>query len=160
MASSDETIASLARLEALAKVESTVQNVVEGAPAQAEDADTDFRNHGCRLGYSSLLAVKSADEAQSLLAHIFTVALTRNPLKEIGGMLFYDETTNAVVQVLEGPAVAVRDLFQKIENDARHTSVKLLWDLDVTSRKRHRSNTPLERAPRPTVRSCVPVVRR
>eukprot|EP00966_Prymnesium_polylepis_P053364 1234132-Prymnesium_polylepis.1 len=142
--SSEETVASLARLEALAAVEA--RNDTEpaqghtGAPAQAEDADTEFRKHGCRLGYSSVLAVKSVDEAQSLLAHIFTVALTLNPLKEIGGMLFYDENTNAIVQVLEGPAVAVRDLYQKIAADTRHTSVKLLWDLDVTSRKRRLSN--------------------
>jgi len=129
-ATSAATVASVARLEALANVEA--QNAGVQAP---ESTDEEFSKHGCRLGYSSVLAVKSREEAQSLLASIFTVALMRNPLKEIGGMLFYDEQTNAIVQVLEGPAVAVRELFyEKIASDTRHTAVKVLWDLDVSGR--------------------------
>jgi len=98
--------------------------------------DAEFQKHGCRLSYSSVLAAHSHEEAQTLLAQIFTIALLRNPEKEIGGMLFYDEKTNAIVQVLEGPAPAVRDLFyKKIEGDSRHTAVKVLWDVDVEARR-------------------------
>lgn len=126
-ATSAATIASVARLEAMASLAAHNEEI---------SSDEDFLNQGCRLGYSSVLTSKTDDEAQALLAHIFTVALTRNPEKEIGGMLFYDEQTNALVQVLEGPALAVRELFyQKIQGDPRHTSVKVLWDLDVEQRR-------------------------
>ena len=128
-ATSQATVASLARLEALANVAAQNNEVTDVS-------DEDVLSSGCRLGYSSVLAVKTRDEAQALLASVFTVALLRNPEKEIGGMLFYDEQTNAIVQVLEGPAAAVRDLFyQKIKADPRHTSVKVLWDIDVTQRR-------------------------
>ena len=127
-ATSVETVASVARLEALANLEAQNNPQV----AQTEE----FAKHGCRLAYSSVLAVKTRQEAQTLLAHIFTIALTRNPAKEIGGMLFYDEKTNGVVQVLEGPATHVRDLFyQAIMKDTRHTAVKVLWDIDVEQRR-------------------------
>jgi len=129
-ANSATTVASVARLEALANVEA------QNNPELAEKPDDEFGKHGCRLAYSSVLAVQSKEQAQSLLAQIFTVALIRNPTKQIGGMLFYDEQTNAIVQVLEGPSAAVRDLFYKqIQPDRRHTAVQLLWDLDVTSRR-------------------------
>ena len=127
-ARSVETVASVARLEALANLEA--QNNPEVAKTE------EFAKHGCRLAYSSVLAVKTREEAQNLLAHIFTIALTCNPSKEIGGMLFYDEKTNGIVQVLEGPATHVRDLFyQKIMKDSRHTAVKVLWDIDVEARR-------------------------
>lgn len=51
-------------------------------------------------------------------------------------MLFYDEKTSALVQVLEGPATAVRTLYhQKIKLDPRHTSVHMLWDIAIESRQ-------------------------
>jgi hypothetical protein len=127
-------VASLARLEAMANVEA--QNDTEGSQAEGRHDNEEVLENGCRLGYSSVMVVNSRAEAQALLANIFTLALMRNPLKEIGGMLFYDEETHAIVQVLEGPAIAVRELFhEKIAKDSRHTSVKVLWDLDVESRR-------------------------
>ena len=131
-ARSDGTIASVARLEALANVAAQ-----GGQEADGEHADEELINGpGCRIGYSSVLVVKNRTEATELLAHIFTTALTRNPLKEIGGMLYYDEKTDAIVQVLEGPATAVRDLFYRvILKDNRHTSVKVLWDIDTETRR-------------------------
>jgi len=129
-ATGKDTTASVARLEALANVEA------QNNPEIDRKVEAFLTGGGCRLAYSSVLAVKRREDAQSLLAHIFTVALTRNPPKKIGGMLFYDEKTNAIVQVLEGPALEVRDLFyQKIMPDRRHTAIKVLWDIDVTHRR-------------------------
>lgn len=128
-ATSDVTVASLARLEALANVGS-VEN------AKMNKADLEKIADGCRLAYSSVLHVKSAAEAQDLLALVFTQALNNNPKQGIGGILFYDEQSAALVQVLEGPSSAVRTLYhEKIKLDPRHTSVKLLWDQAAESRQ-------------------------
>lgn len=123
-------MASIARLEAQANVEA--QNNPE---VERDRDDAEFAEHGCRLAYSSYLAVSNREEAKQLLAAIFTTALLRNPAKAIGGMLFYDEATSCIVQVLEGPAQVTRELFSKIEVDPRHTSVKKLWDIDVETRR-------------------------
>jgi hypothetical protein len=119
-ATSEKTVARLARLEAMAKVESTGAHVDEESVQHASNTI----NNGVRLAYSSVLAVKTREEARKLLAFIFTQALTKNPAKQIGGILFYDEETHAVVQVLEGPASNVRKLYNTISPDSRHTSVK------------------------------------
>jgi len=129
-ANSEESVASIARLEAQANVEA--QNNPE---VERDRDDAEFAEHGCRLAYSSYLAVSNREEAKQLLAAIFTTALLRNPAKAIGGMLFYDEATSCIVQVLEGPAQVTRELFSKIEVDPRHTSVKKLWDIDVETRR-------------------------
>jgi len=122
-----ETIASRARLEALAKL--PISGDTDSNPGVAIQ-------DGCRIAYSSVLASETREEAQALLARIFTQALTQNPRAEIGGMLFYDEKTSALVQVLEGPATAVRTLYhQKIKLDPRHTSVHMLWDIAIESRQ-------------------------
>ena len=126
----DARLSSLARLEALANVEQHKTSAeAESAPEGVALTD------GCRIAYSSVLVAKSPEEAQALLARIFTQALTNNPRLEVGGVLFYDETTSALVQVLEGPASAVHTLFhEKIKPDPRHDSVKLLWDTQIDAR--------------------------
>lgn len=70
-----ETIASRARLEALANL--PFSGDTDSNPGVAiED--------GCRIAYSSVLASETREEAQALLARIFTQALTQNPRAEIG----------------------------------------------------------------------------
>ena len=62
--------------------------------------------------------------------------MIKNPERQVGGILFYDEQTNALVQVLEGPAFAVRSLFyQRIMRDRRHTNVRRLLDIEVSMRR-------------------------
>lgn len=130
-AASANTIASVARLEAVANVEAKKNASAD----QAADGNEQLVDH-CRIAYSSVLNVTSAREAQELLARVFTQALTNNPRQGIGGILFYDEQTSALVQVLEGPSSAVRALFhEKIKLDPRHTSVKLLWDVAAETRQ-------------------------
>lgn len=129
---SAQTVASVARLEALANLEAEKNAAADKSGGEDAQKLTD----GCRLAYSSILAVESAMEAQKLLASVFTHALTNNPKLHIGGILFYDEKTTALVQVLEGPAEAVRTLYhQKIKMDMRHTSAKLLWDQPAEARQ-------------------------
>jgi len=126
---SEATIAARARLEAVATVEALGSQPSSDVPAAAASLQD-----GCRLAYSSVLIAGSRKEAQTLLSHVFTIALSRNPPKQIGGCLFYDEPTSAIVQVLEGPSSAVRALYDEIRADPRHTSVRTLWDHDVESR--------------------------
>ncbi len=58
------------------------------------------------------------------LKEILAVARKNNPLLGIGGsMCFLD---GVYLQLLEGEAVAVDALYQKIEKDPRHTDVKML----------------------------------
>ena len=45
-------------------------------------------------------------------------------------------STNAIVQVLEGPVFAIRALYhQRIARDTRHTNVKKLFDIDINERQ-------------------------
>lgn len=126
------TVASVARLEAVAAVDAKHH----ADNPQAADGANDLVD-GCRLAYSSVLVAPTRKDAQALLAHIFTQALTNNPAKSIGGILFYDEATSALVQVLEGPAASTRALFQVIKADPRHTSVKLLWDAPAAGARQY-----------------------
>ena len=127
---SQATIATLARLEALASLEAQ-----SGDSTAAAAEDSAPLEDGCRLAYSSVLIASSREEAQALLARIFTEALTKNPPKEIGGCMFFDEQSSAIVQVLEGPAAPVQALYHKIKEDTRHTSIKHLWEHQISSRQ-------------------------
>ena len=129
-ADSAKTVASLARLEALASVE----KIGEVVPFNSAEASLGPLNDGIRLAYSSVLIRQTREEAQALLAKIFTEALTKNPRRKIGGCMFYDEATSAIVQVLEGPSETVRPLYEKIQADPRHNTIKLLWERPATAR--------------------------
>ena len=120
------TTSAVSRLEQLASsLQKDALTESTGAPLQA----------GCRLAYSSVLSAKSHEDAQKVIASIITHGITSNPKIEVGGKLFYSEKTGALVQVIEGPSAAVRTLYHdKIKADSRHTSVKLLWDMEVKNR--------------------------
>ena len=64
-------------------------------------------------------ATRPLSEAQ--LQDILAAARSRNAHHQITGLLLYNN--GCLVQVLEGPAAAVRALFTYIERDARHTHV-------------------------------------
>ena len=137
-ATSEMAIAAQARLEALASVSSTDPE----RDAQPEEASADgddvlaYRMRLRRLCYSSVLTAHTPEGAKVVLTRIFMQALLNNPKKQIGGILFYDEQTGAIVQVIEGPAHHVRTLFHgRILRDPRHTSVRKLWDIDVQTRR-------------------------
>ena len=125
--SEDTTTAALARLEAIATLE---------ASKISDDVQIALTD-GWSVAYSSTLAVATIAEAQSTLAKIFTQALAKTPPRQIGGCLFYDEQSCAVVQVLEGPAAEVKSLYQTIQADPRHTSIKTLWERPINTRHYH-----------------------
>ena len=58
------------------------------------------------------------------MAAIENIAKSRNALRDVTGFLYYDD--QAFVQVLEGPAEAVDEIFAKIDTDPRHQDVRVL----------------------------------
>lgn len=56
-----------------------------------------------------------------------------NQTRDITGMLLYDE--GDFLQILEGPAEAVMDLFTRIERDPGHSNVRLVSQENVTARE-------------------------
>ena len=85
-----------------------------------------------QLIYTSELSVP-IHKLESELRRIIEVAERKNPQAGITGCLMV--SGSRVVQFLEGPPVAVDDLYQKIERDQRHTSVVLLYRDDAMSDK-------------------------
>jgi len=70
--------------------------------------------------YLQLIYVSSASHllAEQELLQILNEARDNNAQQDITGMLVYSDGT--FIQVLEGPAQAVENLFLKIQNDPRH----------------------------------------
>ena len=133
-ATSDLTIAAGARLEALASVSSDPDEQPEESATEGDMLV--YRMRLRRLCYSSVLTAVTPEGAKAILTKIFMHALINNPKKQIGGILFYDEQTGAIVQVIEGPFHHVRTLFYgRILRDPRHTKVRKLWDIDVHVRR-------------------------
>ena len=86
-----------------------------------------------RLTYASVLETNcEVGEAHfrsshaELVAKIVISSLKNNPSRGLGGMLFFDSRTHAIVQVLEGPELAVRALWQTILADRRHKGCAIL----------------------------------
>ncbi len=73
-----------------------------------------------QLAYQSVL---KSEIDETVVAEILQYANRRNPTLDITGMLVYHQ--RRFVQLLEGPATNVRALYTRIEQDARHHSVRL-----------------------------------
>lgn len=67
------------------------------------------------------------------LEDILKVARQKNGLKDLSGMLLYDH--EAFLQVIEGDAQALSDLFLGICQDARHQRIKLLEFRELAQRQ-------------------------
>jgi len=83
------------------------------------------KDHLIRVQYSSLLLATNSAEAQKLISKILECAVAHNHRMCIGGLLCFHPKTLRVTQILEGPAAAVLDLFDKITIDPRHRDVVL-----------------------------------
>ncbi|KAL1503430.1 hypothetical protein AB1Y20_011918 [Prymnesium parvum] len=81
--------------------------------------------HLIRLQYASTLAAADAAEARALLSQILSQSTRNNPPRRIHGLLCFHPASLQVVQLLEGPAPAVRALFTAILADARHVDCRL-----------------------------------
>mmetsp|Transcript_74764 Transcript_74764/g.124686 ORF Transcript_74764/g.124686 Transcript_74764/m.124686 type:complete len:142 (+) Transcript_74764:55-480(+) len=88
-----------------------------------------------RLTYSSRLVAQDCQEAFELIRKITDHANTKNVELHIGGELIFNEDTFEIVQVLEGNAVTVNDLFALITRDDRHTTVIVTEETAVASRE-------------------------
>ena len=81
--------------------------------------------HLIRLQYSSKLVASSAEEGRQIISQVLNASVKNNSQRHIGGLLCFNPLTMTVVQLLEGPAPAVRDLFATIMVDPRHTGCQL-----------------------------------
>ena len=72
---------------------------------------------------------EKTDSSDSSLTKIFDVSEKNNPEKGISGCLLIG--SNSYLQFLEGPSLAVEELYSKIKTDSRHTNVKKLHDRRV-----------------------------
>ena len=79
-----------------------------------------------RLMYSS---VSAPELTQQALNQIFEVATRNNQRDQITGALIANGRLN--IQYLEGPALAVRALWARIQADTRHHSIVQLYELEL-----------------------------
>ncbi len=66
------------------------------------------------------------------LTNIFDTSQQNNPEKGITGCLLIG--SNSYLQFLEGPSLAVQELYTKIQTDSRHKNVKKLHDQSIEER--------------------------
>ena len=82
-----------------------------------------------QLIYASAATVPFSDrDLQELLAD----ARTTNESLGLSGMLLFDD--GSFLQVLEGERDAVLSLFEKIQEDSRHTNVRILLQKEIDER--------------------------
>ena len=72
---------------------------------------------------------EKTDSSDSSLTKIFDISEKNNPEKGISGCLLIG--SNSYLQFLEGPSLAVEELYSKIKVDSRHKNVKKLHDQSV-----------------------------
>jgi hypothetical protein len=82
------------------------------------------------LAYASLSNVPASSPEMLELAR---TCLARNPAIGVTGALYFDGLQ--FYQVIEGEETAVRDLFDRIEQDPRHSAVQTLWDGPIPHRR-------------------------
>lgn len=79
--------------------------------------------------YSSETPVPlSTDEVRALLEH----ARRKNTEWNVTGLLCYDH--KQFLQIIEGETDVIMDLFHTIQNDPRHTNIRILHEGDITDR--------------------------
>ena len=102
--------------------------VLNGLESRSEEKDL------LQLTYLSQLVAPSVPAAYQHIQDILAVAIVKNPTMKIGGSLFFNPRTLQVLQALEGPQSAVQALYDKIAEDARHTSCTVISKLSVPTR--------------------------
>lgn len=79
--------------------------------------------------YSSETPVPlTSEDVRSLLEH----ARKKNAEWNVTGLLCYDH--KQFLQIIEGETDVIMDLFHSIQNDPRHTNVRILHEGDITTR--------------------------
>ena len=72
---------------------------------------------------------EKTDFSDNSLTNIFDTSEKNNPEKGITGCLLIG--SNSYLQFLEGPSLAVEELYSKIKIDSRHKNVKKLHDQSI-----------------------------
>ena len=106
------------------------------SPASLADSRIDLRGHlegvqcpRTRLTYSSVLLVNTDEEARQLMVNVMQCWHSQNTPRHIGGALHLNVATKSIVQIIEGPDAAVRQLYANIRKDKRHFSVNIFSPL-------------------------------
>ena len=73
------------------------------------------------------------------LENLFSYTKKQNVLRDVTGLLLYNEGT--FVQVLEGEGNIVHSLFSKIKSDKRHNQITLMMDREIDQRLFHSYQT-------------------
>jgi hypothetical protein len=76
---------------------------------------------------------KSGISNQDIL-DILEVSRKNNSEMDITGLLLYWEKTHQFLQVLEGDKISIFELYSKICDDPRHSSLKLIYDGEISER--------------------------
>lgn len=82
-----------------------------------------------QLIYASAATVHFSEDD---LVELLRIARVNNSKVGVTGMLVYQD--GAFLQILEGEEEAVRQVYEKIEGDARHNNVKLLLRSEIEER--------------------------
>ena len=72
---------------------------------------------------------EKTDLSDDSLTSIFDTSQRNNPERNITGCLLIG--SNSYLQLLEGPASAVEELYSKIKIDSRHRNVKKLYEQSI-----------------------------
>ena len=72
---------------------------------------------------------EKTDFSDHCLTKIFDTSKKNNPETDITGCLLIG--SNSYLQFLEGPSLAVEELYSKIEIDSRHKNIKKLHDQSI-----------------------------
>ena len=84
------------------------------------------------LIFYSSKSTMADDEVEENLAAIVESCTRHNKADGVTGVLFYEN--RYFVQALEGEEAAVRETFDRVKRDTRHTDVKLLVDEPIEER--------------------------
>ncbi len=68
------------------------------------------------------------------ILNILEVSRQNNSERNITGILLYWKNTNQFLQVLEGDKKSIFDLYEKINNDTRHSALKLIYHGEISER--------------------------
>ena len=96
----------------------------------AFDQATVVKEMNMQAGLKQVIYVSErTDLSDDSLTNIFDTSHKNNPEKSITGCLLIG--SNSYLQFLEGPSLAVEELYSKIEIDSRHKNVKKLHDQSI-----------------------------
>ncbi len=79
-------------------------------------------------------SVSSSELSHAELIELLEEARLKNKALNITGMLIYENENRDFIQLLEGSEVTVKELYQTIREDQRHTSVDVFYEGNIDKR--------------------------